>query len=262
MLRRFRRAARPLREGVSIATRSAREGDRRRAARALVCGVVNAGQVAVGSAIRRRRCPCCDWEGVGFLWTSNEHSTTPGARCPSCNSSQRHRALAVALPDLVDGPSSILHFAPEAQLRPGLEALAGTSGYRTTDRYRDDVDLPGLDIQALDLGDDSFDVILCNHVLEHVADDVAAVGELARVVRPGGTAILTIPGDWDGRPTRMFTEVDRNGHFRHYGDDVAALLEEAFDAVERIPGSATTVEWRRFGIVADEPIFACRVSET
>ena len=63
--------------------------------------------------------------------------------------------------------------------------------YVTTDLLRDDVDLK-LNIEALEIETESFDTILCGHVLEHV-DDRRALKEMFRVLRPGGTAILAVP---------------------------------------------------------------------
>ena len=75
--------------------------------------------------------------------------------------------------------------------------------YVTADLYHEDVDLQ-LDLTALDLPDDSFDAVLCSHVLEHVDDDAAAMRELARVTAPGGWCLVMVPLDLGaGRPTRI-----------------------------------------------------------
>jgi hypothetical protein len=51
---------------------------------------------------------------------------------------------------------------------------------------------------------------------------------------PGGAAIFTIPGEYDGRPTWVFDSPDDNGHFRHYGLDVLDKMRAAFTLVEAI----------------------------
>jgi SAM-dependent methyltransferase len=93
------------------------------------------------------------------------------------------------------------------------------------------------DVQRLPLPDASFDAILCHHVLEHVPDDRAALGELLRVLRPGGWAILQSPV----RKTLAATLEDasvvdprererlygQSDHLRQYGRDYAGRLREA-----------------------------------
>lgn len=246
--------------GAANSKQLIKEGELSQAIRVATCATVNAGQLTVESRLTRRTCTCCGWKGLGFRWTSNEHRINPKARCPQCGSSPRHRALAVALPELVPQSADVLHFAPERQLQELLRDRLPAARYDTTDLNRDDVDLPGLDIQALDLPDGSYDVVLCNHVLEHVPDDRIAVHELARVIRTGGIAIITVPGDWEGTPTRAFRGVDGNGHWRHYGNDFAEILNDAFDSVQSLDGRAVSSQWRRFGIRPDEPIFVCSVA--
>ena len=81
--------------------------------------------------------------------------------------------------------------------------------------------------------DSSFDLVLSNHVLEHVPDDQQAVSELARVLIPGGTAIITIPGDWRRKQTRTFTHLNYNGHYRDYGLDILDMMQDSFSKVKK-----------------------------
>ena len=94
------------------------------------------------------------------------------------------------------GIASLLHFAPEWALRRRLNAL-GHLRYVTADLQQPDVDLH-LDITALDLPDDSFEAVICSHVLEHIPDDAAAMRELRRVTAPE----RLVPGDGAAGPRR------------------------------------------------------------
>ncbi len=199
-------------------------------------------------------CPCCGWEGPAFLATGNWRAYSPQSRCPQCDSRSRHRGLSHLLPDVLgripDGP--VLVFAPERILMERLPALTGNP-IVTTDYLSADVDYPGEDIQALSFPDDQFAFIMCNHVLEHVPDDRRALLECARVLKPGGMALFTMPGDYHLPATRQFTQPDSNGHLRHYGADVAALLAEAFSRVEVINlGAAVDPRWH---VHQGEPAF-------
>lgn len=173
-------------------------------------------------------CPCCGWRGPAFLSLSNWRAVQHNSGCPGCNSRSRHRGLTLLLPDLLrhkpDGPSLV--FAPERALIGLLDRLLG-NGLRTTDYLRPDVHYPGEDIQQLSFADNRFAFLMCNHVLEHIPDDAAALRECARVVMPGGLAVFTMPGDYDQQPTRVLATPDANGHLRHYGLDVVEKIRAA-----------------------------------
>ena len=112
------------------------------------------------------------------------------------------------------------------------------------------------DVQQIPLGDNSVDVVLCNHILEHVADDRKALRELHRILKPGGWGILLSPVDRDyeqtfeddsivdpDERTRIFGQYD---HRRIYGRDYADRLREAgFEVLELDYAAACTAEERR-----------------
>lgn len=87
----------------------------------------------------------------------------------------------------------VLHFAPE-QAFYKLFRKQKNLDYTTTDLFSPLADVKA-DICNLPFGDNQYDVILCNHVLEHIPDDTKAMQELYRVLKPGGMAILQIPQD-------------------------------------------------------------------
>lgn len=98
------------------------------------------------------------------------------------------------------------------------------------------------DICALPFEDNTYDFILCNHVLEHIPNDLKAMEELYRVLKPGGTAILQVPLEEDRENTfeddsitdqqertRIFGQYD---HVRIYGQDYYKRLQEVgFEAI-------------------------------
>lgn len=115
---------------------------------------------------------------------------------PSTLSLERHRLLWLYLKNETDfftAPKKVLHFAPE-QAFYKLFRNQKNLDYTTTDLLSPLADVKA-DICNLPFADDTYDVILCNHVLEHIPDDTKAMQELYRVLKPGGMGIFQIPQD-------------------------------------------------------------------
>ncbi len=118
----------------------------------------------------------------------------PNAQCPVCKSTDRERLLYLYITrktDLLERAGRLLHVAPEPGLGARLREIPGID-YLSADLAADRV-MVRMDITAIEFPDDSFDVIICNHVLEHIPDDRRAMRELHRVMRPGGWGILQVP---------------------------------------------------------------------
>lgn len=174
-------------------------------------------------------CNICGYQGP-FVHLFNEHRIAKHSACPICDSRSRHRGLWFLYQEHIvyRAPCSrILHFAPEPVFYDLLRNQTDIK-YYTTDFFLADVDYRGEDIQNLSFEDGSFDIVLCNHVLEHVADDKKAIREIHRILRSTGMAIITIPGDYAHENTVIFDRLDSNGHYRHYGLDVVEKIKEYF----------------------------------
>lgn len=156
-------------------------------------------------------------------------------------------------------PQRILHIAPEHALR-GWLSRSPTVDYVCADLLRGDVDLQ-LDITEMRLPDASFDGVICSHVLEHVDDDVAALREMGRVVRPGGWLLLNVPYEM-GRsqtyedptitsPEGRLAAFGQEDHVRIYArDDFTKRLALAgLSYVDTFPITPTEVD--RFRLQAD-----------
>ncbi len=238
------------------------ERDARSFGRLAVAGAANVGAAAVDRwRPARWWCPCCERSAGSFLWVGNQLRLSRHAVCPSCGSRSRHRGLALAVDRVAGGSTQrVLHFAPEAPLAPVLGRAAPTAQVVTTDLNRADVDRPGEDIQALGFADGEFDLVVCNHVLEHVPDDRAAVAELARITAPGGVAVVSVPGNWTRAATVAFADDTFNGHHRDYGTDVVDLLRSAFTDVDVVLlGDLATADLPGDpGLRPDDRLFLCR----
>jgi ubiquinone/menaquinone biosynthesis C-methylase UbiE len=125
----------------------------------------------------------------------------------------------------------------------------------------------GLDITDIDFPANTFDVIYCSHVLEHVPEDTAGMTEIARVLTASGWAILQVP-IIDG-PTRedpsLTDPADRerlfgqHDHVRYYGNDGVyeqRLRDSGFDVtVDDFASLMTESEAARYGVVRTELVF-------
>jgi SAM-dependent methyltransferase len=138
-------------------------------------------------------CPICLSHYRKFL-PYGRINPRPNALCPNCLSLERHRLIWLYLKEKTDffsAPLSVLHIAPEPCFINRFEKQHG-SRYITAD-IESPLAKVKMDIHEIPFGQNHFDVVLCNHVLEHVRDDIKAMSEIKRVLKPGGWAILQVP---------------------------------------------------------------------
>mgnify|MGYP005992533483 FL=1 len=167
------------------------------------------------------------------------------ALSPSTLSLERHRLMWLYLQNETDfftAKKTVLHMAPE-QCFLSLFRNQKNLDYTTADLYSPIADVKA-DICDLPFEDNSFDVIFCNHVLEHITDDTKAMQELYRVLKPGGMGIFQIPQDLSRATTfednsitdkkeraKVFGQYD---HVRVYGRDYFDKLRSIGFKVEEI----------------------------
>jgi SAM-dependent methyltransferase len=192
----------------------------------------------------RVTCPICESSFREFLPYGRIRSRS-NALCPSCMSLERHRLIWLYLQDRTDffnRPMNVLHIAPEACFIKQLERIHG-NGYITAD-IESPLAKVKMDIHQIPFPENQFDAVLCNHVLEHVNDDIKAMKELHRVMKPGGFAILQIPF-FHPIPEKTFEDFSitdprerekvfgQDDHVRRYGHDYTKRIESAgFKAYE------------------------------
>ena len=183
----------------------------------------------------------------------------PNVLSPSTLSLERHRLLWLYLKSNTDFFSTdtnaaqrkkVLHFAPEQCFLKRFRNLKNLD-YTTTDLLSPIADIKA-DICDLPFEDNSYDVILCNHVLEHIPDDTKAMQELFRVMKPGGYGIFQIPQDLNREVTfedntitdkaeraKIFGQYD---HVRVYGRDYFEKLRSIGFKVKEVDYSASLPE--------------------
>jgi SAM-dependent methyltransferase len=194
-----------------------------------------------------------------------------GYTCPRCNAYDRDRLTALYLEQVFrtfDPARSyrLLEFAPGDALRRKFKRHPFIA-YRSADLTRRDVD-ERVDLTAMGgNADDSVDVLLCSHVLEHIPDDRKAMREICRVLKPDGFAIILVPLvvgvdkthedpgiDTDALRWKYFGAAD---HVRQYGKrDFIERLEAAGLQVDQLGIGHFGVEaFRRAGIAGNSVLY-------
>jgi hypothetical protein len=180
-----------------------------------------------------------------FLPYGYRKTLRPNALCPGTLSLERHRLLWLYLDrktDFLNQKLKVLHVAPEQVFYRKFKQFKHWD-YTTTDLHSPLANVKA-DICNLPFSDDQYDLILCNHVLEHIPDDLKAMRELYRVLKKDGTLIAQVPleeerektfeddsiTDADER-TKTFGQYD---HVRVYGQDYYHRLESVGFSTERI----------------------------
>ena len=206
-----------------------------------------------------RTCPICGYRGV---FISVGRPSRWDSRCPQCGSRERHRLAHLWVTEGGGNKLSgkrILHFAPEKVV---LRMMRGNGQYETADLHQPGV-THKVDITRVALPDASYDVVIANHVLEHIPDDRQAMRELFRLLRPGGFALLTVPLNASRRQTYenpvITAPAERHAHFsaedhvRYYGLDFAdRLAEVGFTATTF---RLTPEQEVRYGLLRDEWLY-------
>lgn len=189
---------------------------------------------------------------------------------PSTLSLERHRLLWLWLEretDFFSKPAKVLHFAPEQAFYKRFRKMKHLQ-YTTTDLNSPLADIKA-DICALPFKDNAYDIILCNHVLEHIPDDAQAMRELYRVLKPGGMAILQIPQELDRTvtfedntitdPTERAKIFGQYDHVRVYGRDYFDTLRSFGFKVDEVDytNQLDTKEVDRYRLAKGEILPVC-----
>jgi len=216
---------------------------------------------------KKFECSCCGNFLNGFLPGPKNR---PNAICPHCDSRERHRLLALYFKEnagILQKNIKMLHFAPEKCLqgifldKPNIEYISADivsklAGVKT-------------DIRDLIFKDETFDFILCSHVLEHVVEDKKAIQEIFRVLKKGCLAIIQSPvntklektfEDFSVKtPEERYRVYGQKDHVRIYGRDYPERLRQAGFAVEiyDFVGNKNEEYKKRYGLRSVEKIYLC-----
>jgi SAM-dependent methyltransferase len=209
-----------------------------------------------------RQCNICGYQGLfAFSGTPPRRD----ARCKNCNSLERHRHLGLWIEQARDELKArdVLHFAPEPAVTNLVRPIAKT--YLSADITPGRADAV-LDIVSIAKPDESFDWIICSHVLEHIDDDARALAELYRVLRRGGILTIMVPivEGWDQTytdpaiksPAGRDLHFGQGDHVRYYGRDLRDRVIAAEFKLSEV--TAVEPEVSRHSLLRGDKIFIAR----
>lgn len=212
-------------------------------------------------------CPVCLATFRQFLPYGRK--SRENALCPKCLALERHRLIWLYLQrktNFFTKNLKMLHIAPEHCFIHRFESLENLD-YLTADLESPLAKIK-MDIHDIPFRENTFDVIFCNHVLEHVDNDILAMEEMLRVLKPGGWAILQVPffhplKDHTLEDKRITDPAEReklygqNDHVRLYGKDYPDRIRQAGFRVieERFVMELPETEIERYALPAEEIIF-------
>jgi SAM-dependent methyltransferase len=229
---------------------------------ALVRRVYNLANLFLRS--KKVKCNICYWEGYRFSAIAGADYIRYNAGCPVCGSVERNRALIEYMNkrgDFSGKQVKYLDIGPIKGARDYFEA-------KDCDYVSIDLDseyaMIKMDVMKLEFPDDTFDIIICSHVLEHVKDDLLASREIARVMKPGGTGYIMVPFNENRTETIEYEKPNPREphHVRSYGRDFIDRIASAGFRVQQIDlvAEAGEADAKRYGLGKEEICFFCTKS--
>ena len=214
-------------------------------------------------------CPCCGWKLRAFTHGGKSLKVRPYGYCPRCNSKARHRRDWLFLKEktnLFSDRLRLLHVSPKYALSRRLKRMPGIEFVGVDLEGRPNVSHK-VDITDIPFEENSFEAIICIHVLEHIEDDRKAIKELVRVLKPGGWALISVPIDFSRKTyedSLIVSPEDRKHHFgeeqhvRVYGHDFIDRLKEVGFVVQLDRGVDIPLDAReKYGLLEDENVWYC-----
>lgn len=214
--------------------------------------------IYMGCMNNKRRCPCCGKETAYspipdyYIEMPKRYGAQPHIAetinkeeyiCALCGSSDRDRMIVSFLQKAglmqAEEGTKVLQIAPAVSIETWIQTYCPQVDYETTDLYMDDVTFHS-DITDMQIvSDETYDLVICSHVLEHVQDDRKAMRELKRILKPNGFVVFLVPvmldmeeidEEWGLSEEENWRRFGQGDHCRRYGKKglINRLEEQGF----------------------------------
>lgn len=206
------------------------------------------------------QCPICEHKTRKFIPVAGN-----GLLCPYCGSLSRNRRLYYLLGNgILEAGIKILDFSPSRCLYRKLKSIK-TIHYTANDFCGEFIADKNMDITNMDEPDNSFDLIICYHILEHIEDDIQAMSELFRVLKPEGTAIIQTPFK-QGKTCEIEKNTTNEIRKNYFGQEDHVRIYSVEGLCQRLETVGFTTEIKNYkeepqnyyGFSSNETIIFCR----
>jgi SAM-dependent methyltransferase len=184
--------------------------------------------------------------------------------CPRCGSLGRHRRLVLELSTYIDAkPGYVFDFSPARCIYRYCKGKLGDA-YHASDLSEDFIAELSLDICNMQLADQTADLVICYHVLEHIVDDTKAMSELYRITRPGGTVFIQTP--YTDTLYEDYSIVKPEDRLKQFGQSDHVRIYDRQTLLDRLMAVGFDVEMKSYserldnpyGLKVEETIFICK----
>jgi SAM-dependent methyltransferase len=201
---------------------------------------------ALNKSGNRHKCTVCNFESKTWITISNGDNL-----CPKCGSLSRDRRLWKLISEnyLIDN-ISVLDFSPSRSLFRKWKKTKNTN-YTASDLSGDFISEVNFDITNISQANETYDLIICYHILEHVIDDSNAMQELYRVLKPNGTILIQTPFK-DGEIYEDYSITSKEERLIHFGQEDHVRFYSINGLKERLENVGFKIEVKQF----DEDLYS------
>ena len=195
---------------------------------------------ALNKSGNKHKCTVCNFKSKEWITISNDDNL-----CPKCGSLTRDRRLWKLISEnYLNEQISVLDFSPSRSLFRNWKKIKNIN-YTASDLSGDFISDVKFDITNISKTDESYDLIICYHILEHVIDDKKAMSELYRVLKPNGSILIQTPFK-EGEIYEDYSIISESDRLKHFGQEDHVRFYSVDGLKNRLENVGFLVEVKQF----------------